>query len=475
MKLLISMILFFSMFTLLRGETITLEQYLNKVKNNHPFFASKKLEPRVMDIEKEILTGDEDWQLSAGNEHTFQRSIKENSLSPERIFNNSFQAGLKRNIWDTGGSVYSVWELNHSNTAINENDFLTGKSERGNINFFQQKITVGYEQPLLKNFKGFLSKFEYILKDLEIDAQKIVITEEKEDYLLKAAVKFIQWSATIERERLYKERLSLAEELLIKNKAKYRDNLVDKIDLLRSQDEIIVLKQAIIAIKSEEINLMIELSHLANEPISKKLLPQFDLYKQSKLEDEDETIKILLKKSRVIASVNKQKEQLESTKHYYRESSKPDLNLKLTTSFAEGDEEFSKTAPWRPEVVIGLDFSMPLNDTANKNQLAKKTVELKILDLEIKNLELSLKSELMQYYSNHRELEKIIELDKNLIESGQKKTEELLKLYHQGRRDLFYVIQSRDDEVAAKLNYIENISSYQILKLQIKALMDELW
>lgn len=72
-----------------------------------------------------------------------------------------------------------------------------------------------------------------------------------------------------------------------------------------------------------------------------------------------------------------------------------------------------------------------------------------------------------------RELEKVLALNQEQIESAKAKTEEELRLYNQGRGDLTFVIQSRDNEERAKLTYAQNAAVYQKLILQYRALMDE--
>jgi outer membrane protein TolC len=68
----------------------------------------------------------------------------------------------------------------------------------------------------------------------------------------------------------------------------------------------------------------------------------------------------------------------------------------------------------------------------------------------------------------------VLKLNQEQIESARQKTEEELKLYNQGRGDLTFVIQSRDNEENAKLTYAQNSIFYHKLILQYHALLDEL-
>lgn len=94
----IKLMVIFSLLNVLQGKTISIDEYLARVVQKHPFFSSKDLNPQVLEKEKEILRSMDDWQIYAKNNHIIQKSVKENSLSPERVFNNSLQAGIKKNL-----------------------------------------------------------------------------------------------------------------------------------------------------------------------------------------------------------------------------------------------------------------------------------------------------------------------------------------------------------------------------------------
>ena len=74
-----------------------------------------------------------------------------------------------------------------------------------------------------------------------------------------------------------------------------------------------------------------------------------------------------------------------------------------------------------------------------------------------------------------KEMEKVLVLNQEQIESAKAKTREELRLYNQGRGILTFVIQSRDNEEQAKLTYAQNAANYHKLILQYRALMDELF
>ena len=101
--------------------------------------------------------------------------------------------------------------------------------------------------------------------------------------------------------------------------------------------------------------------------------------------------------------------------------------------------------------------------------------QLDQLSATVMDLQVTLDSNLRALMIQILEMERILELNRELIKSAQERTKEELKLYNQGRGELNFVIQARDNEKNAKLSYASNAVSYQKLVLQYRALMDELY
>ena len=74
-----------------------------------------------------------------------------------------------------------------------------------------------------------------------------------------------------------------------------------------------------------------------------------------------------------------------------------------------------------------------------------------------------------------KELEEVLKLNQEQIESAKERTKEELKLYNQSRGDLTFVILSRDNEQNAKLTYAQNAMTYHKLIIEYRALMDQLY
>ena len=87
----------------------------------------------------------------------------------------------------------------------------------------------------------------------------------------------------------------------------------------------------------------------------------------------------------------------------------------------------------------------------------------------------ALASALTSLHIQLSELEEVLALNQEQIESARERTEEELKLYNQGRGELTFVIQSRDNEQNAKLTLAQNALTYHKLLIEYQALTDQLF
>ena len=104
----------------------------------------------------------------------------------------------------------------------------------------------------------------------------------------------------------------------------------------------------------------------------------------------------------------------------------------------------------------------------------KMTLQVKQIQMQLEEISLDLASAVTNIYIQVEELEKVLTLNQEQIQSAKRKTEEELKLYNQGRGELTFVIQSRDSEQNAKLRYAQNAVTYHKLLIEYRAIMDQL-
>jgi outer membrane protein TolC len=218
-----------------------------------------------------------------------------------------------------------------------------------------------------------------------------------------------------------------------------------------------------------------ELAILIQDSNYYNLTPEFDLYEIDTLPSLDESIMELSKNSRLIKALSMQLNQLAYSRRGFEETGKPNLSFVVQTSLKNAEENFGSSLVMdKPDALIGLQLNFPIGNTTAKSRIARTNLQILQLEKQVDELILSLTSVLTNLHVQITELEQVLKLNQKQILSAQKKTREELKLYNQGRGQLTFVIQSRDSEQTARLNYAGNSLTYHKLLLHYQALVDQL-
>ena len=449
------------------AQAITREEFLNQLKQLHPLFERERMTAQIEREERSSFLGAEDWNLLS----SISFSHEEPSVAfagPERTDALSVSGGVERAFWGTGGRLSASFSSTRASLKI---DPLWGFPD----SFYENRLAVSYVYPLLKNRNGFLDRLQYNLKRFDIDFSDVQALENMEGFLASSADKFLDWVSLTEQKKIASDRLSLAEEELTRTKKKRAAHLVDQIDVIRAEDAVSIGKQNQMLVESQWKSLQAELAVLSQNDELYNVSPQFSLYQTEELVSLEDAITQLKTKSRIIAAINIRLRQLRLARRGFDETSKPNLSLLAQFNTKNLDESFGKSlAMDKPDALIGLQFSVPLEKRTSRHQVAKTGLQISQLQKQLDEVTLELSSALTHLHIQIKELEGVLHLNQEQIESAREKTEEELKLYNQGRGDLTFVIQSRDNEENAKLTYAQNSISYHKLILQYRTLLDEL-
>ena len=345
----------------------------------------------------------------------------------------------------------------------------------GPSQFYQNKVLLTYSQPLLQNFKGKLDRLDYELSGYTVNFTELQAFENQEGFLLDLGIRFLDWVLHSEQIQISNERLRLAEEELQQTKRKRAANLVDRVDVLRAEDAVRIAKQNIVLIESQWKAKQAELAVLAQSQELYNQSPEFDLYNLEALPPLDEAVSRLKEQSRLLQALVIRREQLSHLREGFVEMSRPQLFLNVSAGLQEGDDGFGGSLLLdKPYLAVSLNFSYPLENRTARADIAKTDLQLRQIEKEIENVALDLKAGVRNLLIQIKELEKVLALNQEQIESAREKTQEELRLYNQGRGELTFVIQSRDNEENARLTYAQNGASYHKLILQYHSLMDKL-
>ncbi len=464
---------------LVNAQTITLSAFFESIKQTHPFFAKESLSSEIEVKGQERYLGAQDWIVSASPYYNYQKPASSGLGVPENINIVAGDIALEKALWSTGGRVTISWKSDYTDQKIPDivipftpDDIVI---PAGPSKLYTNKVYLMYIQPLLQNRGGKLDRLDYELSHYNIDFTEIQTLENQEEFVLDLGIRFLDWVLLSEQNRIARERMALAEEQLRQIKRRWVANLVEKVDVLRAEDAVRIAEQGIVLIESHWKAKQAELAVLAQSPELYNLGPEFDIYILETLPEPDEAVPRLVEMSRILNALRVRRNQLSHLREGFAETSRPQLFLSLGAGLQNGDEEFGSSLGLdKPDVLVALDFRYPLGNRGAKADVSKTELELKQINKNIENIALELEAGARNLLILIKEMEKVLALNQEQIESARAKTKEELRLYNQGRSDLAFVIQSQDNEEVAKLTYAENAASYQKLILQYHALMDEL-
>ena len=155
---------------------------------------------------------------------------------------------------------------------------------------------------------------------------------------------------------------------------------------------------------------------------------------------------------------------------------KPDLSLKAYANTKElHDEVVTSILMDKPDLTVGLQYSMPIQNRTAKAQIDRTNAQITQLEHTAADIRLQLASVLTNLHIQMSELQGVLELNVEQIASAELRTQEELTMYNQGRGNLTFVIQSQDNEQNARLTYAANAATYHKLMVQFRSLLDQIY
>jgi outer membrane protein TolC len=458
------------------SQTITLDEFLESVRLEHPYFKSEALSSDIERMDRERFLGGQDWIVSSSPYLRHQEPLETNPFVPKTIDSFGFAVGADRAVWKTGGRLSLSWSTDFTDQETRDiiiPGIVTIPS--GPSRFYQHGVYATYSHPLLKNRGGRLDRLGYELAEYSVNSIELSSLENRENFLLDIGLRFLDWVLYTEQIRIAKERRILAEEQLDQVERKYKANLVDKVDVLRSEDAVRIAEQNILLLESLWKAKRAELATISQNEQVYSYEPVFDLYAIETLPPLDEAVARLTTDTRTIRALDQIEEQLVHQRNGFKDATRPQLDVSVSAGLIEGDNSFGESLTLeKPDFLIGLQFIYPLGNRSAQADVEKIDLQIRRLENDLRNTRLELESAARNLYIQMQEIRKVLELNREQIDSAARKTEEEIKLYNQGRSQLTFVIQSRDNEENSKLIYADNAALYHKLLLQYAALMDEL-
>ena len=452
------------------AEPLTKEAFVTLLQDTHPIFEKERLTRSIEEAEQQRYLGEADWNVSSSLTWSREEATI-TAFSPDLTNELSLQTGVNKQFWGTGGSLSATYSINRSSSSFEQIPLLS-YPER----FYENSVELQYSQPLLRNLGGKLTRLQYDLKAYDVDVAGIQAAENIEEFLAESISKYLDWVYLEEQKKIISRRLSLSRKEFERTQRKFNAFLIDSADVIRSKDALNTWRQNLGLAESQLSALRSELSVLAQSSLFLTGKPDFNLYSLQRPEALASARAKLENSSRILKILELRKKQLDVNAIGVRETGKPDLSLiaAVTVKSAEEDAGDSFTFE-KKDAAVGLQLSVPIENRTAKADYQRNRLQTLQLGKEREDAVLSLTASLSSLHTQLTKLMRVLELNREQIESARLRTIEEIKIYEQGRGDLTFVIMSRDNEESAKLAYAENALNYQKLWLQYQALMDELY
>ncbi len=418
------------------AQTITLPEFLTQATSDHPLMREEEFSREIVSERRYGLLAARDWRLNANANVFHSKPIVTGSFSPTTIDRVDLGAQMQRSIWSSGGDLRLNWTTTATDQSIPSFSIPgdDGSIQAGVSTLYEHQVSLSYTQPLLQNYGGTLDRLEYDLAAYDVDVTELQATENRENFLLRLAGGFIDWVLLTEQVRIAEERLQLAEEEKQLTTEKRRANLVDKVDVLRSEDAVRLATQNLVLARSRARAKQGELAVLAEMPELREVQPEYDLYALRTLPTIEQASRVLRDTSRTLRVLATRARQLEERQDGFREREKINLNADFGVTLKGGDEEFFNSLEMtKPDLIVGVMLTHPFGARAARSDVMQAELALRQIEAQQQRVILELESQLHSLLIQLEDLEEILQLNQDQIESARTKTEEERRLYNQGR------------------------------------------
>ena len=456
----------------LAQDAITLDQFLDNLIETHPIFERAEYGLRIIEAERDKLTGSEDWNIGSSAGVSSVAQTASTGMGIDRTTSVALGGGVSRTFWSTGGIMSAEISLGNKWLSYDDNPIYDANPN----NAFENSIYVTYVQPLMRNWQGLLYTLPYDMKSVEAAQESLSALETEENFLAMNAPYFLDWVYYIEEKEILEHRRDLAKESLEQTKKKRARNIVDEVDVIRAENS---LKNVEMALKSNEMSftsLMDRLVEITGDGQIGEKSPRFDIFEVHELRDIGDIVAEFVEHSRVLSKMKKTVELLDFNRRISGESMKSDLSLQARVGVKDYDEDFfDAIAMDRPDISLNLVYEFPLDNTASKAELRSIDLQVEQLRLQIAEAEIEYLAGIRALYAQVRDIQGIMAINREQIELAERQTIEEMRQYEVGRNDFTNVLQSQDNEANLRLALVNNALRYQKLYIQLQSLIDELY
>jgi hypothetical protein len=158
-RIYVSFLILFGVSPTVYCEEITLDDFLNRLRQTHPLFEKENLNSQIERESRQSLLGTRDWNIFSQAKYSHYEMDQSNSLL--------INGGLDRLFWKTGGVFSASYSFNRVDREVNP---MFGFPDT----YYQNRFEFSYTHPLLQNRNGFLDRLQYELGQYNVESAFLV-------------------------------------------------------------------------------------------------------------------------------------------------------------------------------------------------------------------------------------------------------------------------------------------------------------
>lgn len=363
----------------------------------------------------------------------------------------SLEGTATRRLQNYGAEVYGGYQVSNGDFPVYEDSRFTNSGG---------KLELGVLFSLLRDRD--IDKERFLLKDTALSTQAadfdVLLT--RIGVAQQALVAYWRWVALGHKRRVYEELLDIAMtrqlglEQEVRQGAKPQIVLTENLQNITQRKSLLATSQRDFDVAANELSLYYRDINGETLTVTDTLLPDYSPVIDSVTElpamlDMDQTIKqrpeVLVLKNSITRTLRRielnENEQL------------PQLDLKLEMAQPLGTVAEGGISRDETDVVIGLQFSIPLEMRAARGALAESQAKLSALRQKERLLQDQIQLEITNILLNLRTSQELLQLAKQEVEQSKLLREAEIKRYQQGASDFFLVNIREQTEAEARIRY----------------------
>ncbi len=346
---------------------------------------------------------------------------------------------------------------------------------------YDSSIRLAYVQPLARNFLGVNDKraleiagMNKKIVGLAYDYQKLFLTNQIEKIMISLDLA----GKNLKAQRSYLERVK---KILETNRRKFKDGLVEEVDIIASESRVNILSASILPGEDSIISSEEDLKQLIGLPLDEECC--FDISLSATVDHKEISSKEIIKKA---FAENPQLKVLETAMEIRKlnvENRKnealPNIDLVAqvgveNTSAAMSDNYDAIFSADHPSWYIGLNMKLFPWNKAAKSELRASDHELEKSALALQEQKLEIKAGCLALARELKAQAKYIIAARKSLELEEKKLKLEKKKYARGRSSIQWILEYENDMNNAQTELYKAIADYHILEADLRFIIGEI-